>query len=313
MFLFDSLIKPILTYGSEVWAVSEAGTSQVDKIFLKHIKYSLGVKSTTSTIMVLGECGQYPPSISCKISLLSYLNRLENLSDDHLAKIMYCELKNMHNLGFNTWITNAFKIVKLYDVDVSLNITDFKSLCSARVKEHFVRNWQNELSNIVSNPILRTYNTFKMSFSCEPYLISVKDYKYRNAITRLRTSSHDLAIETGRHQKPKIIVQDRLCRICNVVEDECHFVTRCKLFSFRRNQLYDKIRSIFPGFQDMEDNDRFIFLMSNKDNAVNTWFGKYVYSSFMRRRNFLINFSFCNDLKKLHRYQSAVLFFYDIV
>ena len=86
MFLFDSLIKPILTYGSEVWAVSEAGTSQADKTFLRHVKHSLGVKNTTSSIMVLGDCGHYPPSISCKISLLCYLNRLENLSDEHLEK-----------------------------------------------------------------------------------------------------------------------------------------------------------------------------------------------------------------------------------
>ena len=258
--------------------------------------------------MVLGECGHYPPSLSCRISLLCYLNRLEHLSNDHLAKRMYCEMKNMNKFGFNTWITNAHKMVKFYDVDISLNINEFKTVCAAKVKGHFVYNWHSELNNTSKNPIIRTYNTFKLAFSCESYLKSVKDYRYRNAITRLRTSSHDLAIETGRHHKPKINVEDRLCRICNVLEDEFHFVTKCKLFCFNRNQLYDKIRSIYPAFEDLEDNARFIFLMTNNNDAINIWFGKYVYASFIRRRNFVTNFSFCNNMRNLHRLQSSVLF-----
>ena len=43
-------------------------------------------------------------------------------------------------------------------------------------------------------------------------------------MARLRTSGHQLAIETGRYHKPKpLAVPERQCTTCLVIEDECHF------------------------------------------------------------------------------------------
>ena len=49
-----------------------------------------------------------------------------------------------------------------------------------------------------------------------------------STIARFRMSSHTLAIETGRHAKPKIAKEERKCRYCNLddVEDEEHFLLR---------------------------------------------------------------------------------------
>ena len=42
----------------------------------------------------------------------------------------------------------------------------------------------------------------------------------------LRMSAHRLAIETGRHVKPKISKEERICKNCALeeVEDESHFL-----------------------------------------------------------------------------------------
>ena len=54
------------------------------------------------------------------------------------------------------------------------------------------------------------------------------------AMARLRTSSHSLAKEVGRFHKPRPLpVTDRLCTVCDIIEDEYHFLCVCvhnKLF-----------------------------------------------------------------------------------
>ena len=43
------------------------------------------------------------------------------------------------------------------------------------------------------------------------------------------TSNHDLLIEKGRHSKPKIPREERICNLCNSneIEDEIHFLFHC--------------------------------------------------------------------------------------
>ena len=71
--LFNSLIKPILLYGSEVWGISlvniekvfklETGNSKryfkndIESVHLKWLKYILGVNKRSSSIAVLAEVG----------------------------------------------------------------------------------------------------------------------------------------------------------------------------------------------------------------------------------------------------------------
>ena len=54
--------------------------------------------------------------------------------------------------------------------------------------------------------------------------------KYRNTIAKLRLSSHQLNIETGRRRN--ISRSDRKCTLCNSndIEDEYHFVLICPIY-----------------------------------------------------------------------------------
>ena len=117
----------------------------------------------------------------------------------------------------------------------------------------------------------------------EPYLYKVKNVKYRNAISRLRSSSHHLEIERGRHCKPSRPLEDRLCSKCKVVEDEIHFITKCKHYEIERAILYAKINEIMPDFKNMSDDERFIYLMCNDHDHILTWVGKFIYQAFEKR------------------------------
>ena len=57
--------------------------------------------------------------------------------------------------------------------------------------------------------------------------------KISHALSKLRVSSHRLQIEAGRWVRPRRIpVNERKCTICQVVEDEFHYV----LFHFIQTQ-----------------------------------------------------------------------------
>ena len=102
--------------------------------------------------------------------------------------------------------------------------------------------WREEVQNIDKNPILRNYKTYKSEFGIEPYLYLISNLRYRNALTNLRTSSDPLEIERGRYAIPKNPVCDRLCRTCNVTEDEIRFLLNCVEYGKLRDNFYAKVK-----------------------------------------------------------------------
>ena len=67
--------------------------------------------------------------------------------------------------------------------------------------------------------------------SLEYYLLyDVQNPLHRSALAQLRLSSHNLGIETGRHCRPSMLPEDRICAFCpsGQVDDEIHFLIHCK-------------------------------------------------------------------------------------
>ena len=145
--------------------------------------------------------------------------------------------------------------------------------------------WLNSNSNLIQNPILACYTFIKCDFMTEPYLSLVKEYKYRNAIARLRTSSHCLGIQVGRQTRPPVPRHERLCFICAKLDDEKHFMLNCKYHNSERNKLFAKYNAYHPIFEKMTDDDKFIFLFSVNDAFLLTALGKFIFRSLNLRRD----------------------------
>ena len=83
----------------------------------------------------------------------------------------------------------------------------------------------------------------------EPYLDLVQNYRYRKAISSIRTSSHTLAVEYGRHHN--IPLNMRLCHTCCMIDDEMHFIMNCKINQVERDILYSNIMQVDQSFVDL--------------------------------------------------------------
>ena len=84
----------------------------------------------------------------------------------------------------------------------------------------------------------------------------------------LRTSCHDLRIETGRYTKPhKTPLIDGTCLICNnsEIEDEFHFITSCILYDQEREKLKLTLKFL-PSFSTFKKDVLFYFIMTGGNN-----------------------------------------------
>ena len=122
----------------------------------------------------------------------------------------------------------------------------------------------------------------KKNFGLENYLISCS-FNVRKIFTKLRTSTHRLNIEVGRHNG--VSRQNRLCHLCNNsdIEDESHFMIVCQHYSDIRTSLMNNLE--FCNIHDLCDNDLFVFLMSynDGDTEVLRHIITYVNSAYDRR------------------------------
>ena len=154
------------------------------------------------------------------------------------------------------------------------------------IRQHFYSTWRKNLQDLQKYPILRLYKLLKNDFGREKYLTLVSKKKYRIAISRLRASSHNLEIERGRYTIPVTPIENRLCSVCNSIEDEFHFLLHCQLYNEERSALFHEITNIEQEFSSLTDRDRLIFLLSNENSQILTWVGKFVYNSFTKRNEY---------------------------
>ena len=117
-YLYESLIQPILLYGSDIWGVYSGCTNEIDKIYMWFMRLVLNVKATTCNIITMGECGVLPPSIKCHQNALLYFIRLNNLPQGSVVKSVFLEMQSMHNLGFKNWYSAIIELATSYKLDI---------------------------------------------------------------------------------------------------------------------------------------------------------------------------------------------------
>ena len=111
----------------------------------------------------------------------------------------------------------------------------------------------------------------------ENYISCISMKKYQRAITRFRVSSHRLGIECGRHQKPCIPTEERICKFCNLgeIDDEYHFLVHCELHANSRAIRFD--------FDRLEDGERFKQMLISTNKEALHCLGKFIHDGFRSR------------------------------
>ncbi len=285
--LFDSLVMPLVDYASEVWFNEEIAQG-LEVFQLGYLKRLLGVRPQTPTLAVYGELGRHPLKYRLEMNKLKYLHRVNNLPDTSITKIVYKKLELLSEFGADSWFTDAMNLFSEFEKSCNINLDVFckknkesvKTMLKNYETKRFTTKWINDMDAITDDKKLRTYIKFKDELLFEDYLLLTVP-KVRIAISRFCCSSHNLAIELGRHAKPKKIeLAKRLCKKCNVIEDEMHHVTACTLNSKQRESLYSEVLKYEPNFISYSNAKKFKFILQTRERKLLQAFGMFLYKSY---------------------------------
>jgi hypothetical protein len=102
--LFDALVKPILTYGSEIrgpgtlcrgHSLTDSGFSKdLENLHKGFLRQSLGLRKSTSDFVLMTELRRHPLVFDILAKSLRFWNKIMARCDDDLVKISMCE--NVH-------------------------------------------------------------------------------------------------------------------------------------------------------------------------------------------------------------------------
>ena len=282
--LFDSLVRPILMYGSDIWGTSKAGKNKIDTFFLRFLKSTLGVKKSTSTLMVYGETGKIPLSHIANGNVLAYRYRVGGFTAEKIVKKIFDELKRLDDLGFHTWFSHVKCIERIYPSGMGVSTADtLKHHIKVNVNNSYEASWSDGINNVKANPGLRVYRKINQSLNFQSYLDNVRDFRFRKAFAQIRCSSHSLEIERGRHRPIPIPAHLRLCKQCGTVDDEVHFLTQCTIFSHERSFLFRSIDPKCPNFSCLDNESKLVYLLTTEDSQIQNWVGKFCYYAFRKK------------------------------
>ena len=152
--LFDSLIKPIILYGSPIWTpcctttksliksitrpnrgnsniLKKIGQSLQEKVHLSFLKWSLGVHRKASNVGVWGESGRFPLIFEAVRLSLNYYKRLNSMKGNSFVASALREQKAL-NLP---WYKNVKCLLENDDIYSLDHVSAHRALKSQPIKE----------------------------------------------------------------------------------------------------------------------------------------------------------------------------------
>ena len=84
MKLFDTLVSPILNFGSELWGMHKA--TDIELVHTKFLRYILGVKKLTNLSALYGELARIPLPVYRKINIIKYWVKILQQNDSSLLR-----------------------------------------------------------------------------------------------------------------------------------------------------------------------------------------------------------------------------------
>ena len=198
--LMEKMVKPVITYGAEIWGLNMHKC--IEDVQVKSGRFILGLPSSSPRAAVLGDCGLTPIRIDCIIKAIKYWLRLIKLDETILCKSAYLMLYKLDTAGRKTWAGEVRQLLEslgfneVWEAQQIGNENIFLHELKSKLLRIECENWQTVVSN---NNRLTSYRQFKSVYKHELYVNTLSNLKLRRALARLRTSSHSLRIETGRH------------------------------------------------------------------------------------------------------------------
>ena len=176
--------------------------------------------------------------------MLRFWNRLLNMENDRLAKVIFDLQYTKANVQKNWcyYVQEIFKDIGLGHTFQNREICDLKQ-CQQELTLIYEREWQTLVDK---KPKLRLYRELKTVPGPERYVQLNIPSQQRSLLAQLRFGILPLHIETGRFVNLR--AHERICQQCNNqdIEDEMHFLFSCELYQVEREKFLQTLHRDCP-------------------------------------------------------------------
>ena len=264
----------------------------IEKVHIRFCKRYIGLHQNTADFFALSECGRHPLAVTYMTQCIKHWVRLIQMPNHRYPKQCYNMLRSFAAVGKVNWASNVRSLLYKYgfgyvwEADTVGNATLFIHTFKQRIMDCLIQELHSEMED--SSKSLH-YRYFKLTYETEFYLDIDLPYLYKKTLSNFRCSGHNLMIEKGRHQSPKVDRSFRICPFClkrnaYVIEDEFHFFLVCPVYTEIRN-MYLKPEWV----KAIATLSTFYSIMSSSDTPSILSTVRYLISAFNYRNELLID------------------------
>lgn len=233
--LYKSYVLPIMNYGSGVWGF--AGYTKPQTLQNRLSRFYLGVHRFAPVSATKIEMNWLDPREGRWIEMLRYYNKIMQMNDDRLPKIIY---KWDKSLNMETWAYEIEHIIKKVGYDTAVlgvETVDLEHAYNILLSQN-QSSWRREAE---MKPKLRTFIKIHNYSESQSLVQTPVTRPQRSLLSQFKLGILPLKIETDRYQGIK--PENRICKICNLnlPEDELHFIFKCPALSDIRSSLMSQL------------------------------------------------------------------------
>ena len=172
------------------------------------------------------ELGRLPIQITLVKKKLKYYSYLRAKDENTIAKQAFLIAKELDLENRKSLYISEIKSYlretesKNYETLESLSNSSIAQV-SKNIENNYLKFWQGVITAFKK---LDFYRKFKQDFSVSSYIGILRNRGTRKSFVKFYVSNHKLCIESGRHRRPVLPHEERVCAVCknNEIEDETH-------------------------------------------------------------------------------------------
>ena len=245
MSLFDVFVRPVMSYGVEVWgpqlvvaALSGKAPDACEKVHLGFLRQLLGVRDTCCALTVQAETGRLPIAVGWAQQVARFVNRLMVLDDSRVAKqamldsLALAAAGGAAGHGRQCWAAEVGEMCRLLHHDTSFlrgelpERFDIDEVAEDAARRHYARYHGASTMVMRYQEEVTGEAVGQATYHPAAHLSAVPARKGRQTLTRLRLGCSFVGEDVGRTQGlPR---DQRPCQHCQApLQSAAHVLLAC--------------------------------------------------------------------------------------